>query len=188
MRAVVIVVVMMVLSACRSSVHSDAYEAMSPNIDVYTFFNGQVNAWGIVQNRSGQLVQRFKVEIKGAIQQNNELVLDETFTYGYGDGVKHRVWRITSQGDGFRGNAGDIATEATGHVYGNALRWQYEMDLPVDDTTYRVSFDDWMWAFDKCTLMNRSYIKKFGLVVAEVTIFMQSSEAALGCTGGLYPQ
>jgi len=47
------------------------------------------------------------------------------------------------------------------------------MDLPVGDKVYRVAFDDWMWAFNENTLMNRSYIRKFGLVMAEVTIFMQ---------------
>ena len=47
------------------------------------------------------------------------------------------------------------------------------MDLPVDDTTYAVTFDDWFWAFDDSAMMNRSYIRKFGVVMAEVTIFMQ---------------
>ena len=47
------------------------------------------------------------------------------------------------------------------------------MDLPVDDTTYSVTFDDWFWAFDDSTMMNRSYIRKFSIVMAEVTIFMQ---------------
>ena len=49
------------------------------------------------------------------------------------------------------------------------------MDLPVGDNEYRVQFDDWMWAMDENTLMNRSDIKKFGLVMAEVTIFMQKA-------------
>ena len=35
------------------------------------------------------------------------------------------------------------------------------------------NFDDWFWAFDDSTMMNRSYIRKFGIVMAEVTIFMQ---------------
>ncbi|WP_052262378.1 DUF3833 domain-containing protein [Pseudoalteromonas luteoviolacea] len=187
MRFVIVCCVLVLLSACQSSVQSDEYQNMNPKIDVFRFFDGQVNAWGIVQNRSGELVQRFKVSIDGSVNVQGELVLDETFTYGVGDGVKHRVWTIEKRGDGFTGRAPDIATPAVGTVYGNALRWQYEMDLPVDDSTYRVVFDDWMWAFDKCTLMNRSYIKKFGLVMAEVTIFMQRNEATQGCKGALHP-
>jgi hypothetical protein len=47
------------------------------------------------------------------------------------------------------------------------------MDVPVGDSKYRLRFDDWMWAMNDGVLMNRSYMKKFGITVAEVTIFMQ---------------
>ena len=69
--------------------------------------------------------------------------------------------------------ADDIAGPATGTAYGNAVYWRYEMDLPVGDSEYRVAFKDWIWAFDDRTIVNRSYIQKFGLVMAEVTLFMQ---------------
>ena len=60
-----------------------------------------------------------------------------------------------------------------GTPYGNAFTFAYEMDLEVGDSSYRVNFDDWFWAMDSKNMMNRSYIKKFGVVMAEVTIFMQ---------------
>ena len=47
------------------------------------------------------------------------------------------------------------------------------MDLPVGDRTYRVRFDDWIFALDAQRIVNRSYLQKFGIDVAEVTIFMQ---------------
>jgi hypothetical protein len=47
------------------------------------------------------------------------------------------------------------------------------MDIPVDDTLYEVSFEDWFWAIDDRRLFNRSYLQKFGFDVAEVTIFME---------------
>ncbi|ESP92451.1 DUF3833 domain-containing protein [Pseudoalteromonas luteoviolacea] len=186
MNKVFLLIAMLLLSGCQSAVQSDEYQNMTPKIDVYNFFDGRVQAWGIVQNRNGELVQRFKVNINGSVDGDGRLVLDEKFSYGYGDGVKHRIWTISKNGSGYVGSAPDIATTAIGTTYGNALRWQYEMDLPVDDTTYRVVFDDWMWAFDNCSLMNRSYIKKFGFVVAEVTIFMQNTGANRDCTGGLH--
>ena len=36
-----------------------------------------------------------------------------------------------------------------------------------------MTFEDWIWAVDDQRIFNRSYIKKFGLVFAEVTIFME---------------
>ena len=47
------------------------------------------------------------------------------------------------------------------------------MDVPVSDTTYRLKFDDWMWALPGDVVINRSYLKKFGFKVAELTLFMQ---------------
>ncbi len=56
------------------------------------------------------------------------------------------------------------------------MRWNYVMDLPVDDTTYRIRFDDWMWVMNDGVLINRSYLKKFGITVSELTIFMQKQK------------
>jgi hypothetical protein len=47
------------------------------------------------------------------------------------------------------------------------------MDLDVDGSTYRIRFDDWMWAMNDGVVVNRSYLKKFGFTVAELTLFMQ---------------
>lgn len=161
------------LGGCSVSVDGSDYENVAPEFDIKAFFNGDVKAWGIVQDRSGEVVQRFVVDIDGRIESDT-LILDESFTYGVGDGVKSRVWRITQTGENsFEGEAGDILGTATGTSHGNAFNFHYQMDLPVGDTTYEVTFDDWFWAFDDSTMMNRSYIRKFGLVMAEVTIFMQ---------------
>ena len=161
------------ITGCMHSIDGSVYKNVQPAFSLTEFFDGKVRAWGIVQNRSGEVVQRFIVDIDGSYT-NGTLVLDERFEYGVGDGPKQRVWTITRNNDGtFTGKAGDIAGPALGIAQGNAFQFAYEMDLLVDGTSYRVNFDDWFWAFDQNTLMNRSYIKKFGIVMAEVTIFMQ---------------
>ena len=161
------------LSGCSVSVEGNDYKAVQPAFDLEQFFDGDVNAWGIVQNRSGEVVQRFIVDIAGKVE-GDTLTLDEKFEYGVGEGPTERVWTIVKQSDNtFIGSATDIEGPAKGTSYGNAFNFHYEMDLPVDDTTYAVTFDDWFWAFDENTMMNRSYIRKFGIVMAEVTIFMQ---------------
>lgn len=161
------------LSGCAGAPDGPAYQQVQPKLDIQQFFTGEVKAWGIAQSWSGEVVQRFKVDIRGRME-GETLIMDETFDYGVGEGPAQRTWKITPNGtNAFTGRAGDINGPAAGTSYGNAFNFQYEMDLPVDDTTYKVNFDDWFFAFDDTTLMNRSYIKKFGVVVAEVTIFMQ---------------
>ncbi len=162
-----------ILAGCSVSIDGESYKNVSPTFELETFFDGKVKAWGIVQDRSGDVVQRFIVDIDG-YKEDGKLILDETFEYGVGDGPLKRVWTLTKNADGtYTGVAGDIAGPATGRSFGNAFSFAYEMDLEVDNTTYRVNFDDWFFAFNDDTMMNRSYIKKFGIVMAEVTIFMQ---------------
>ncbi|WP_026377482.1 DUF3833 domain-containing protein [Aestuariibacter salexigens] len=173
MKFITVVLITLWLTGCAGSIEGEQYQNIGPKFDLQGFFNGDVKAWGIVQDRSGNVVQRFTVDIAGSMQ-DGKLVLDETFDYAVGEGPEKRIWTITAKGDNaFEGQASDIAGPAQGRVFGNALYWQYEMDLPVSGSTYRVNFEDWMWAFDDKTLMNRSYIKKFGITFAEVTLFMQ---------------
>ncbi|WP_412722946.1 DUF3833 domain-containing protein [Alteromonas sp. D210916BOD_24] len=168
------VLLVLSLSGCSVSVDGDDYSNIAPVFNIEQFFDGDVKAWGIVQNRSGKVVQRFKVNIKGKYT-GNVLTLDETFEYGVGEGPLSRTWKIEKRANNsYIGSANDIEGPALGTSYGNAFNFHYEMDLPVDNTTYSVTFDDWFWAFDEHTMMNRSYIRKFGVVVAEVTIFMQN--------------
>ncbi len=173
MRYLGLLLLCIVVAGCSVSIDGETYKQQTPAFSLERFFKGDVKAWGIVQNRSGEVVQRFTVDIVGSMD-GNVLVLDERFTYSLGEGPESRIWRITPEADGtYTGQASDILDVAKGKPYGNAFNFTYSMDLPVDDTTYTVAFDDWFWALDNDTLMNRSYIKKFGLVMAEVTIFMQ---------------
>jgi len=170
--SVALISVVWLMAGC-ASMDTEEYQAQTPEFVLETFFDGPVKAWGIVQNRSGDVIQRMKVDIDGSFT-DNQLVLNETFEYGLGEGAESRVWTITPLGDGmYEGTANDILDGAVGRSYGNAFNWKYQMDLPVGERTFRVKFNDWFWAFDDTTIMNRAYIKKFGLVFAEVTLFMQ---------------
>jgi len=164
------------LAACASpSIDGNRYLENAPEFQLEEFFKGDVKAFGIVQDRSGNLLQMFEADIAGTFE-DGVLTLDETFTYSLGEGVEERVWTITGNSQtGYSGGAGDILGEASGAAFGNALVWSYQMDLPVGEDSYLVTFEDWIWALDDKRIMNRSYIKKFGIVFAEVTIFMEKT-------------
>ncbi|MEE4277018.1 MAG: DUF3833 domain-containing protein [Halieaceae bacterium] len=186
-RTTLLVLLVFTLGGCATSLDGLRYTDQTPPFDLFAFFEGTVDAWGVVQNRSGEVVQRFDVVIRGTVR-DDELTLDERFTYALGDGVRERVWRIRRQEDGsYSGEAGDILDRAEGESFGNAFRWAYAMDLPVGGKTYRVRFEDWIFALDSSRLLNRSYIQKFGLDVAEVTIFMQRRDAPKTASGEAMP-
>jgi hypothetical protein len=163
--------IMTFLTACTGP-NLAYYKQDAPPLDLKDYFTGPIKAWGLVQDRKGQVTRRFDVVMHGS-WEGDVGTLEEHFNYYDGETDK-RVWTITKiSADRYEGKAGDIIGKADGEVAGNTMRWAYVMDLPVGDTTYKITFDDWMFLMNDGVLINRSYLKKFGVTVAELTLFMQ---------------
>ena len=165
-----LIIFLLLLSACSD--HSiKSYSGEEPKINLREFFDGDIYALGIVQDRSGQVIKRFKVDIK-AYWNGNKAILDEKFVYS--DGTKSsRVWELKEIGASkYEGRADDVVGIASGETAGNTFYFEYDLDLPVGDTKYKVNFEDWMYLLDKNTLLARSYMNKWGFNLGEVTIVM----------------
>jgi hypothetical protein len=156
------------LAGCAAVTPAD-YTGEKPELDLARYFNGTVDGWGMVQDRSGKVLRRFHVVI-ACSWNGNEGTLDETFDWS--DGTKEkRIWKVVKQGGGrYTGTAGDVVGEAQGVAAGNALQWRYVLKLPEAQGGWEVDIDDWMYLVDDQTLLNRSTITKFGIRFAEITI------------------
>ncbi len=165
---IALVMGMLMLSAC-STTDMALYAKEKPALDMQQYFNGTVDAWGMFQNRKGEVVKRFNVVIQCS-WQGDVGTLDEDFIYS--DGTKQkRVWTLKKQPNGqYIGTADDVVGEAVGVVSGNALNWKYVLALPVDDKVYNVNFDDWMILMDDKVMLNRAVMSKFGFKLGEVTL------------------
>ena len=152
--------VTMLISGCATVTPRD-YANETPRLDLATYFNGRVDGWGMVQDRSGKVLRRMVVELD-CRWNGNDGVLNESFQWSDGKTEK-RVWKIRKDGDRYLGRADDVIGEATGEAAGNALRWNYVLALPVGDSTYHMDMDDWMWMIDNKTLANRTTMTKFGV-------------------------
>ena len=156
------------LAGCAST-GVEQYRAEQPALDLKTYLNGTLDAWGMFQGRSGEVQKRFHVVID-AKWAGDTGVHDEHFKWSDGS-TSRRVWTLTKQADGrFIGKADDVVGEAIGEVSGNALRWRYVLALPVDGKTYHVDFDDWMFLMDDKVMLNRSYMSKWGFNLGEITL------------------
>lgn len=145
------------------------YAAERPQLDLQQYFDGRVEAWGMFQDRSGEVVKRFKVNMD-CHWQGNTGTLDEHFSYS--DGTKQRrVWTLQKLANGhYTGTADDVVGTAQGHAAGNTLNWRYVMALPVDGKVYNVNFDDWMFLQEDGVMINRAVMSKFGFRLGEVTL------------------
>ncbi len=158
----------MLIAGCASP-RVDSYREELPILDLRQYFDGEIEAHGMFQSRSGKVVRRFTVAIKGS-WNGNVGTLEEDFVYSDGS-TDRRVWTITKIDEhNYIGTADDVIGEAKGTAYGNALRWRYVLALPVDDKIYHVDFDDWMYLVDDQVMLNRSEMRKFGIRLGEVTL------------------
>jgi hypothetical protein len=147
----------------------EAYRDQKPVLDLREYFDGTVDAWGYFADRSGKVIKRFSVEIRCSWSADVG-TLDESFAYSDGT-TSRRVWTIRRiDAHRYTGSAEDVVGEAQGEAFGNALRWRYVLQLPVDGKTYEVDFDDWMYLMDERVMLNKSVMSKFGVTLGEVVL------------------
>ncbi len=156
------------LAGC-SGPRPEQYASQQPRLDIQTYFNGTLDAHGMFQDRSGEVVKRFVVVMR-CQWQGNTGTLDEDFTYSDGSKQK-RVWTLTKTGAGtFTATAPDVIGTAQGVASGNALRWKYVLAQPVGDKVYNVDMEDWMFLIDDKVMLNRTAMSKFGVSLGSVTL------------------
>ena len=144
----------------------------APRFVIEDYFSGQTKAWGLFEDRFGNVRRQFTVDINGE-WDGRELILEEDFVYMDGE-RDQRTWRIVkTDANSYQGRAADVVGTASGHAAGNALNWRYELDLKVGDGTWRVKFDDWMFLQPGGVVINRARVSKWGIDIGEVTLFFR---------------
>ena len=139
------------------------------------YFEGQTRAWGIFEDRFGNLRRQFTVDIEGT-WDGEQLTLVEDFVFADGE-EDQRIWRIRKIDDhNYEGRADDVVGVANGRAYGNALNWQYRMLLRVGGSEWNVGFDDWMFLQEDGVLINRASVSKLGFEIGRVTLFFKKAE------------
>jgi hypothetical protein len=148
------------------------FKDSEPKLILFDYFEGKTSAWGMFEDRFGNVRRQFQVDIEGRVK-GNEITLDERFQYN--DGEKdRRIWQIRKTGDHtFEGTADDVIGMAKGTVQGNALNWTYDLNLKVGDSSYKVHFDDWMFLQPGGVMINRARLSKWGVDIGEVTLFFK---------------
>ncbi|QMW16387.1 DUF3833 domain-containing protein [Pseudoalteromonas sp. MT33b] len=166
---------MVFLVASCSAPDVDYYKGTEPEFNFKRFFSGELKAYGVVQDHKGELTRKLVVDMQ-ASWQGSQGVIDEQFVYDDGE-TQTRTWYITLNDDGsISGTASDVVGEAKGDSNGSVFHWTYSVELPYNDSTLVVNFDDWMYLVTQSRLINRTAIDKFGVEVGEVTLVIEKIE------------
>lgn len=160
------------LAGCAGPQVTD-YAGQTPKLDLRSYFNGTLDAYGVFTNRSGKVVKRFTVMMVCS-WNGDDGVLDESFSYSDGSTQK-RIWRLHREADGhgtvrYSGRADDVVGAALGEENGNAFHWNYTLALPVDGSVYNVQMDDWMYLVTERVMLNKARMSKLGIHLGDVTL------------------
>ncbi|MBN35860.1 MAG: hypothetical protein CMM46_14020 [Rhodospirillaceae bacterium] len=137
-------------------------------MELARFFEGPIQAWGMVVDGKGRVRRRFRADIVGR-KDEAKLVLDESFLFDDGE-RDSRVWTICEADGELRGSAEDVLGEACGELRGAILHWNYEMFASVGSRKVKVCFNDWVVQVDQDVMLARADIRKFGFRVGEVIL------------------
>ena len=156
------------LAGCAGPQVTD-YAGQTPTLDLRSYFNGTLDAYGVFTDRSGKVVKRFTV-LMVCSWSGDDGVLDESFSYSDGSTQK-RIWRLHREADGrYSGRADDVVGAALGDENGNAFHWNYTLALPVDGSVYNVQMDDWMYLVTERVMLNKARMSKLGIHLGDVTL------------------
>jgi hypothetical protein len=141
------------------------------------FFDGNLCAWGILKDRNGVVQRKFVADIV-ASQQDNQLILDETFLFDDGE-KQYRKWSFvqdSAQTNRWIGTAGDVVGEASGEVIGDSMRLTYELAINRDGDTINIAMDDWLYLIDQDTMIGSTDMSKWGFNVGQIQITIRKQQ------------
>jgi hypothetical protein len=152
----------------------EQYKAETPVLRPEVFFNGTLQSWGMIQNLFGKTTRHFTA--RQAVEwHGNQGVMHETLNFSDGT-VKQRQWHFTLTDDHHViGTAPDVAGEAVGEFYGNALHWKYDINVDSGSGEHTVTFDDWLFLTDPTHMFSLIRITKFGLPLGTLTMFFEKA-------------
>ena len=178
---VIVGAAMVGLSSCAQKDVAE-FADRQPTLMLEQFFVVQTVAYGIFEDRFGNVRRQFRVNLDGQLD-GDDLILDEDFLYDDGERAK-RIWTIANNGKNeaglyqYQGTADDITGTASGIVAGNTMNWSYDVVLNMSGNDVEVHFDDWIYKQDEEVAINRAYISKYGIEIGSVTIVFLRGKAA----------
>ncbi len=127
--------------------------------DIKKFFNGDIEAFAIVQDENGKIIDTKTVKINGRWEENKG-VIQQNFILA--DGKKDsRTWLITANGDGtFEGVGHDVLTMATGKQKGGSGQMIYDLLVNGQNGREEIKFEDRMYLVNENSAIMISSMKK----------------------------
>ena len=165
---------LMYLTGCASMGPSDFAKGNS-TADPIQFFIGKTTSDGVVENRAGKPTMRIKTETVGTVKDS--VINIEQDLYPEGGKKNHRSWQLRKIDENHvDATANDIDGTAHGLLHGNHFSWTFRLKLSERKFIRHLRMAQNMYLMpDGKSMVIRSVLRKFGIVVVQITEEFQKS-------------
>ncbi|MEP6677074.1 MAG: DUF3833 family protein [Ferruginibacter sp.] len=157
-----------VLTGC-TTLKPASFESSSVVLDPVKFFGGHTHSSGVLESPSGTPADRITTKTTGSY--SNGILSIEQDLYPEKGKPNHRSFQLKLiDSHHVQGTGSDIAGTANGELYGNYFTWSFRLKIANKGLVKHVSMTQYMYLMpDGKTLIIRSVIRKFGMIVKEIS-------------------
>jgi len=171
-RNVSVALISLLVVGC-SNMEIEDFQKTQPEFVLEEYFQGKTQAWGLFEDRFGDVRRQFVVTIDGT-WDGTTLVLNEDFVYNDGE-IENRVWSVSKTGKAtYEGETENAIGKAIGVSKGNAFNWNYDFNLKVGEDYWKVRFEDWMFLQPNGVVLNKAVVTRWGIRIG--TVFLAFSK------------
>ncbi len=156
------------LLGCNKATPLDGFRGTTPAMDPIRFFTGHVRSWGVLEDRSGEPTSTVTTDCLG--KSNGDMLrMVQHLTSGQ-DAPTTRTWQMRRAGPNrYEATANDMVGTATGEASGRAFHWTWTLALSPGNDLKNVSMDQWWYLLDDGSMLNRTTVRKLGVILIEVS-------------------
>lgn len=150
-----------------------SYLSQGPRMDMQQFFEGDIEAFAIVQDAQGKIIKSYTSKVYGEWDENKGLVKKKFY---FNNGKKDsRTWLVTdNKNNTFDAVGHDMAEPARGKQMGNALQMLYALYVKENGLKTKVRFEDSYYLVNKNAMIATSIAKNTrGKVISKSTISLK---------------
>ncbi|MEO8416207.1 MAG: DUF3833 family protein [Ginsengibacter sp.] len=160
--------ILLVLAGC-STLKPESFSSSTPILDPVQFFGGHIHSDGVLEARSGRPSERITTKTAG-VYSNGILTITQDL-YPEKEKPNHRTFTLKlSDAHHVEGTGSFIGGTARGALYGNYFTWRFRLKITDKGLVKHVNMTQYMYLMPGGkTLIIRSVIRKFGIIVKEIT-------------------
>ncbi len=150
------------------------YLERAPKIDIKNFFNGDLEAFAIIQDQNGKIENSFVAKVNGKWEENRGTV---QYNYVFNGGKKDsRTWLITiNDPSSYSAIGHDFIETASGRNQGNASIVNYSLMTNYKEKKQRVDFEDQFYLVDDKSAIIISNMKQANSSIGKAIISLKKN-------------